>query len=142
MPVLIAIHDTEIQELGERGCFVRDGFLGHPAAAAAAAEILRLAGAGAFAPARVGRDERRLEPSIRGDEIAWLAADGQVESSAGTRGPSTLAPLWAAFDALRRPLLETAYLRLDRFDVQLAHYAGAGAGYQRHRDAFARGPGQ
>lgn len=88
------------------------------------------------------RGDRRLEPSIRGDEIAWLAADGQVETSAGARASSTLAPLWAAFDALRRPLLEAAYVRLDRFDVQLAHYPGAGAGYLRHWDAFTRGPGQ
>jgi SM-20-related protein len=107
-----------------------------------AAEVERLAGAGVLAPARVGRGDRHLDPSIRGDEIAWLSASGEVESSAGTRAPSALAPLWAAFDAMRRALAESAYLRLDRFDVQLARYPGGGVGYLRHRDSFARGPGQ
>ncbi len=121
--------DQEILQLGEQGFFVRDAFLGEAEARAMAAEAERLAREGAFTPAGVSRGaDRRVDPVIRGDEIRWL-------------GPEDHPRLHAAFDQLRQDLNAGAYLGLGRFDVQLARYAGAGEGYQRHRDAFTGGPG-
>jgi len=120
--------DQEVVQLGGQGFFLRDAFLGDHSARAMAAEAERLAGEGAFTPAGVSRGaDRRVDPGIRGDEICWLAPD---------RFPH----LHAAFDRLRADLNAGAWLGLHRFDVQLAHYAGAGEGYRRHRDAFTGGP--
>jgi SM-20-related protein len=120
--------DQEVLQLGEQGFFTREAFLGEAGARALAEEAGRLAQAGAFAPAGVGRGaDRRVELDIRGDEVCWLA-------------PDHLPHLHAAFDQLRRDLNAGAYLGLGRFDVQLARYAGAGESYQRHRDAFTSGP--
>lgn len=47
-------------------------------------------------------------------------------------------PLTPCFEALRLELNRTAYLGLQRFDLQLARY-DAGARYVRHRDAFPGG---
>jgi SM-20-related protein len=71
-----------------------------------------------------------VDPGTRGDQIAWLDPAG---------APPALAGLCAAFGELRDGLNRSAYLGLDRFEVQVAHYPGDGAAYQRHRDAF---PGQ
>ncbi|HVE83987.1 MAG TPA: 2OG-Fe(II) oxygenase [Myxococcales bacterium] len=118
----------EILQLGEQGFFLRDAFLGEPEARAMAAEAERLAKEGAFTPAGVSRGaDRRVDLQVRGDETCWLA-------------PDTYPRLHAAFDQLRRDLNAGAYLGLGRFDLQLARYAGAGEGYQRHRDAFTGGP--
>jgi len=40
------------------------------------------------------------------------------------------------FEALRVECNRDAWLGLTRFDLQLAHYAGGGEHYVRHRDAF------
>lgn len=121
------IGDQEIAQLGERGFFTRDGFLGAAEALALAEEARRLAGEGAFAPAGVSRGaDRRLDPGVRGDQILWVGSD---------RFPH----LHAAFDQLRLELNAGAYLGLGRFDLQLSRYPGGGEGYQRHRDAF-QGP--
>ncbi len=121
--------DREIIQLGEQGYFLRDAFLGEAEARALAEAAERLSGEGAFTPAGVGRGaDLRQEPGIRGDEICWLS-------------PDQLPAVHAAFDRLRQELNSGAWLGLGRFDVQLARYAGAGEGYQRHRDAFAGGPG-
>ncbi len=115
--------------MGERGFFIRDGFLG-----SAAVEVHRAAEAlhasGRLRPAGVGRGgERRKDLEIRGDEIAWVG-----------EGEAGFSEVWARFEALRAALNREAYLGLSRFDLQLARYAGAGERYVRHRDAFG-GPG-
>jgi len=121
------VTDEEVVQLGERGFFTRGAFLGEAGALALAAEAERLAREGAYARAGVSRGGV-VDPAIRGDEICWLEPE---------RHPG----VYAAFDRLRHEVNEGAYLGLGRFDVQLARYAGAGEGYQRHRDAFTAGPG-
>lgn len=69
----------------------------------------------------------RLDAATRGDTIAWLDP---------AAAPPALAPLCAYLSTLRESLNRDAYLGLDRFDLQLARYPGAGARYRRHRDAF------
>ena len=56
-------------------------------------------------------------------------------------GAGELTELWAVFLALRDSLNRSAYLGLDRMEVQVARYPGGGAAYRRHRDAFPAPPG-
>jgi len=115
---------AEVEALGSRGFFVRDGFLGHSLAhrvrQEAARQPLRRAGI---------RKEGALADDVRTDEIAWLTA----EDSQGA-----LAEAVACFSTLMNEVNEAAWLGLRRFDLQLARYQ-PGAKYVRHRDAF---PGQ
>lgn len=126
---LAPLSDEEIARLGEAGFFVRDAFLGREGALAVRAAVEALQAEGRFHPAGLSRGaSHRRDPSLRSDEIAWLDPQGEA-----------LEALFAAFEALRAELNRGAYLGLDRFDVQAAHYPGAGTRYARHRDAF---PGQ
>jgi len=128
---MIGLDDAEIRALGERGFFLRDGFLGPAAAEGVCAAARALASAGELRPAGVRRGGGyRRDPATRGDAIAWLApADA----------PAGLRPLCERFEALRLGLNRDAYLGLVRFDVQLACYA-PDARYARHLDAFPGGP--
>jgi SM-20-related protein len=106
------IRTDEIQQLGERGLFVRDEFAGKDAALATLERLRALP----LHEAGVGRERQK---AARGDRIAWV---DDAEST-------------ARFEALRVALNENAWLGLDRFDLQIACYP-AGAAYERHRDAF------
>lgn len=118
------LRDEEIAALGEGRPLVFDGFLAETGPPRAALQALWEQGA--LRPAGVGRGERRrLEPSVRGDAIAWLEDT-----------PPPLAALWSRFEALRERLNEDLWLGLRRFEVQVAVYPGQGEGYARHRDAF------
>jgi SM-20-related protein len=119
--------EAEIVALGQDGHFVRDAWLGDQPALACHAELLALRPA--LRPAGIGRAASPV-PEVRGDRIAWL--------SPGT-GPA-LDRLFDRFAALAVALREQAWLPIERFDVQLACYAGGGESYARHRDAFAGGP--
>ncbi|MBL8953858.1 MAG: 2OG-Fe(II) oxygenase [Myxococcaceae bacterium] len=105
---------TEVEQLGERGFFVRDAFA--PADLIEAA--LKHAHTQPLTPAGIQRGAIK-SPDVRTDLTAWLDD----------------APLTPAFEALRQELNHTAYLGLTRFDLQLARYE-PGARYVRHRDAF------
>lgn len=123
--------DEDIAALGERGWFVRDGFLSADAVDRAIAASERLRGAGAFHAAGVRRGaDHRVEKAVRGDEIAWIDEGA----------PDPFPELRERFLALKEELNASAYLGLSRMEVQLAHYPGEGEGYAAHRDAFA-GPG-
>ena len=63
--------------------------------------------------------------AVRGDSSQWL-----------TVADADFSPMWLLFETLRCELNHDAWLGLMRFDVQLAHYAGNGEAYVRHRDAF------
>jgi SM-20-related protein len=118
---------AEVEALGERGYFLRDGFLGAELAAATRAQAVAMGESGELQPAGIRRGgDHRLNTSIRGDRITWL-------SQGDARG--ALAEVWAHFDALRVAVNDAAWLGLRSFDLQLAHYA-AGTHYDRHRDAF------
>jgi SM-20-related protein len=124
----LALSETEIRALGERGWFLRDGLLGGSAALAVHGAVQALATAGRLRPAALGRGPtHRVDEAYRGDAIAWIAADGV---------PAGLEPLWGAFVALRDALNRDAYLGLGGVEVQVARYPGGGAAYRRHRDAF------
>ena len=112
---------SEVEQLGQRGWFSREGFAG----ACEAAPIARQrAEAGLYAAAGVARAHRQ-DASVRSDRVLWVSqADPQLSG------------LQAGFEALRLELNLDAWLGLTRFDLQLAHYPGAGARYVRHRDAF------
>lgn len=124
----LALSESEIRALGERGWFLRDGLLGGSAARAAHGAVQALAAAGRLRPAALGRGAtRRVDEAYRGDAIAWIAEDGV---------PVGLEPLWRSFVALRDALNRDAYLGLGSIEVQVARYPGGGAAYGRHRDAF------
>jgi SM-20-related protein len=129
----LALTDTEIHALGERGWFLRDGVLGRQAAVGIHDHVEALAMAGRLRPAGLSRGvDYRVDRAVRGDAILWVEpADVSPE----------LAGLWAAFIAVRDALNRQAYLGLDRMEVQIARYPGDGAAYDRHRDAFRALPG-
>ncbi|MEW5739712.1 MAG: 2OG-Fe(II) oxygenase [Myxococcota bacterium] len=123
----MSLNASEVEALGERGYFLRDGFLGAELAAATRAQAIELGQAGVLQPAGIRRGgDRRLDRDIRGDRITWLSQDD-------ARGP--LKDVWARFEELMRAVNEGAWLGLRSFDLQLAHYA-PGTHYDRHRDAF------
>lgn len=127
--MLAPLTDDEVAQLGERGFFVRDSFLGKDTALGVRAAVEALYDAGRFHPAGLSRGAaHRLDVSQRGDEITWLTPE-----------TPPLAALLQGFEALRDEINRGAYLGLDRFEVQAARYPGSGARYVRHRDAF---PGQ
>ncbi|MBN1204987.1 MAG: 2OG-Fe(II) oxygenase [Myxococcaceae bacterium] len=124
------LQDDEIEALGTRGYFTRGAFLGEPRARAVHAEATARVAEGTLMPAGIRRGADRTEDTaVRGDFITW------VQQESGT----ALGGLWEAFAGLGEALSAGAYLGLGRFDLQLAHYPGGGAHYQRHLDAF---PGQ
>jgi SM-20-related protein len=123
------LSDEEVASLGDRGWFMREGFLGETPARAAHAEVVAWAMRGLLRPAGVSRDAR-VEPDVRADAIAWL--------DPASAGPP-LGALHARFVELGAALTRLAWLGLGRMDVQVAHYPGGGARYARHRDAF-QGP--
>ena len=128
-----ALTDAEIRALDERGWFLRDAVLGHLAAMEVHDAVEALRAAGRLRPAGLGRGlAYRVDAAVRGDAIAWIAPDEAAPE---------LAALLAAFGALRDALNREAYLGLDRVEIQVARYPGAGAAYGRHRDVFADLPG-
>ncbi|HEY7600973.1 MAG TPA: 2OG-Fe(II) oxygenase [Methylomirabilota bacterium] len=127
------LRDAEVHALGTRGWFLRDDLLGRPASLGVAAAVEALAVSGRLRPSGVGRPAvHRVDEEVRSDLMAWVTPDD---------APAALAGLWASFLALRDALNREAYLGLDSMDVQAARYPGGAAGYRRHRDAFAAGPG-
>lgn len=122
-----------IEELGETGLAVRQGFLGHATALAARSEAAELVRAGLVFPRGVSRGASyRVDRSQRGDDAGWLTPEAC--------GPA-LGELLRRMEALQDELRERAFLPLRRREVQLARYAG-GARYVRHRDAFPGVPGR
>ena len=132
MPGVLSLSAAEVHRLGDGDVVVRDGFLGAAGALVAAAALRELDAAGALTPAMIGR-ERRHRPDVRGDRTAWFA---ELELPVGLR------PLFPAFEALRLLLNAEAWLGLQRFELQLACYAGDGARYAPHTDTFAGGAGR
>lgn len=124
------LRDDEVEALGTRGYFIRDGLLGSEQARAVHAEALERAQSGVLRPAAIRRGaDRTLDTQTRGDLISWvLPEQGRA-----------LGALWARFAALGEALSAGAYLGLGKFDLQLALYPGGGARYARHFDTF---PGQ
>lgn len=120
----MTLTSQEVEALGTRGFFVRDSFLGPVLAARARsfAETRHLAGS--FRPAGIRRGgDHTLDATVRSDAITWITE-------------ADLPELWSRFDELRVQVNATAWLGLQRFDLQLARYGGDGAHYARHRDAF------
>ena len=115
---------AEVARLGTHGWFERDDFTG---ATAAAAVALGRSNAGRFAPAGLTGDHHR-DTTVRSDELLWVNPE-DLE----------LGAFHTAFGALRLELNAGAWLGLTRFDLQLAHYPGAGTGYVKHRDAARSG---
>ena len=123
-----ALSDAEVDALGGDGWFVRDGFLGADRALAARDAARSLAAAEALRAPGLGRGaDHRLDPTVRGDQTAWLR-----DHLADPR----LAVVSARFEALRVELNAATWLGLTHFTVQLACYPGGGAGYARHLDAL------
>lgn len=121
--------DSALDHLAaHRWCLV-DGFAGAEEARAMRDAGQRLDADGALSPAGVGRAAaHRDDRTVRGDRITWANRHREVPA---------IARAGARFDALRLELNRAAYLGLVRFSLQLARYPGDGAGYVRHRDAFA-----
>jgi SM-20-related protein len=147
------LSDDEVHLLGETSFFVRDGFVDDALVREARGDIDQLAETERLRPAGFSRGVNfRIEDQVRGDLITWLDPD-QIDPDqldpdqldpdqldpdqlgADDASPG-LAKVHARFEALRAELNEAAYLGLDYFEVQIAQYPGAGAGYDRHVDAF------
>ena len=111
--------ESEIEALGTCGWFSRSGFDSAPQTARVAQ-----ARSEQFVAARIARAHRQ-DDAVRNDRRLWVPPDDPE-----------LAPLLAGFEALRVELNEGAWLGLVRFEVQLAHFPGAGERYVRHRDAW------
>lgn len=78
-----------------------------------------------YRPAEVGRQHKRLDPNIRGDEIAWVSSSDPIDAA------------WMRWlDNLQQGLNRRLFLGLQQHESHYAHYP-SGASYQRHRDAFA-----
>ena len=113
--------ESEIALLDADGWFSREDSLGAIQTAASARQRVssnQLSAAG-FSRGRTH------DTAVRGDSSQWLK---QTDAD--------FSAMWALFEALRCELNRDAWLGLVRFDVQLAHYAGNGEAYGRHRDAF------
>jgi SM-20-related protein len=114
----------EIEQLGERGWFVRDGFLSDAESRAACDEITALE----LRPAGMVRGHH--DTAERGDYITWLDI---------ATAPPALQTVCERLEDLRRALGRDAWLPTARAEIQAAHYPGGGARYVRHRDALAQG---
>lgn len=85
--------------------------------------------AGFFRPAQIGSNQgRRLEKSIRSDEILWID-DWQL---------APLSRIQLKLQALQLEL-KKCYFPCRRFESHLAHYA-SGSLYQRHKDQHQGNP--
>jgi SM-20-related protein len=114
----------EVEQLGERGWFVRDGFLTDAETRAARDEVLGLE----LRPAAMVRGHH--DAAERGDHITWLDI---------ATAPPALQRVCERLEDLRRALARDAWLPTSRAEIQAAHYPGGGARYVRHRDALAHG---
>ncbi|MBX5483258.1 MAG: 2OG-Fe(II) oxygenase [Myxococcaceae bacterium] len=124
--------EEEVRALRVPGYFVRDGVLGATAAKQvrdAAAAIARNDGLRAAGVSRAATPDAR----VRGDEMAWIDR---------ANAPPAFLPVLALFDGLKEEANRAAWLGLERYDLQLGRYAGGGARYVKHLDAFGdtRGP--
>lgn len=123
----LGLSAEEIALLGSPGWFTRASFLGDELALCARREAEALLSAGSLHRAGVRRGaDHHLDEAVRGDSITWLDEGASP----------VLRSVFEHFEALRQAVNEAAWLGLRRFELQLAHYPGTGAGYQRHRDAF------
>lgn len=124
---MVTLSDRQLEAIGADGFTVAASFLGPELAKAASDAAAQALAAGSFHRAGVRRGaDHQVDDGVRGDSILWL------DESAAEPWRSVR----ARFDELRLELNERAYLGLRRIELQLAHYPGTGAHYQRHRDAF------
>lgn len=124
---MTGLSTADVETLGTAGFVVGHGFLGAPLAMKARAAALEQVAQGALRRAGIRRGaDHALNDAVRGDSITWLD-----ETCAGV-----MKEVWLRFDALRLQLNELAWLGLRRTELQLAHYPGTGARYQRHLDSF------
>lgn len=128
---LAPLTDAEVEALSRTAYFVRDGVFGTSVATSIAREAMALCEGRPLRTPGMGRQALQAY-ALRNDAIAWVEPDDS--------GPA-LRALHGWFTALAAEVNRSVYLGLGRFDVQLARYAGEGARYTRHRDAFS-GPGQ
>jgi SM-20-related protein len=113
----------EIERLGARGWFLRDGFLTANEARAAHSELATVE------LRRAGMAKEHFDLDERGDRMAWL--DARV-------APPALAAVCTRLEALREALARDAWLPTLRAEIQVACYPGGGTRYVRHRDSFAQ----
>lgn len=123
--------DPEVEALSRSAYFVRDEVFGTSVASSIAQEAVALCEVCSLRTPGMGRQALQAH-ALRNDAITWLQPDQS--------GPA-LKALHDWFTALAAEVNRSVYLGLGRFDLQLARYAGDGARYTRHRDAFS-GPGQ
>jgi SM-20-related protein len=126
----VTLADEELAALAAEALFVRDAFVAEADARAARAELETHA-AGVLRPARMGRGGAHERAGVRDDAIAW------VHDLPGFPAETpALAALAARFDALGEALRREAMVPVRSHELQVARYAGDGARYARHLDAF------
>ncbi len=121
----MSVSADEVEALGARGFFSRPAFLGESLARQAHHQAKTLFDEGRFTRASIGK-ARQTETDVRTDATMWVDA----ESCGGA-----LLAAYQHFEALRLALNAQAWLGLQYFELQLAHYAPGGH-YQRHLDSF------
>lgn len=126
------VSDEELAQLGSRGYFTRDGFVGR-AAALEVREAIEALPAKRFHLGGMMRAGNNKEPTLRGDELTWLRQGEPAHASLGALIPG--------FETLRRSLSARAHLgELDDYiEMQVARYPGKGARYAPHLDSFPDG---
>lgn len=108
------------------GFLFRDQFLGSTKCNKVRSEVAKKLSDNSLKPAGIGR-EKSVNTDIRGDHFCWLEKEGA--------GPG-LRELMSRFEALRKSINRQFYLGLDRYEMQLAHFAAGSGGYKKHLDAF------
>lgn len=117
----------EASRLGMGHLVCRDRFLDLDRGAEVRRVLERWHGEGRSSPAGIGREG--TSSAVRGDSTMWIEPVH----------PAPISEVFDLFEALMHELAEELRLGLQRFSVQAARY-GAGAGYERHLDAFRGDP--
>ena len=116
----------ESLSLSLNGFFLRDDFLGQAVCSRVRSEVVRKVNSQSLRQAGIGR-EQKVDTSIRGDQFCWME---KSEAGPGIR------ELMSHLELLRKSINREFYLGLDRFEMQLAHFAPGSGGYKKHLDAF------
>ena len=135
------------------GAVVRDNFLGHSLATAAAAAARHMQADGMLRPAGMGQGSVTWhDRNSRGDHIMWVTDSLTSNSSSNSSGATSVGATPSNSTAAPAPELRIVLERMaelgaelrrscpslqlaDRTSVQLAWYPGDGTGYVKHLDS-------
>lgn len=112
--------------LAEKGYGIAENFLTKDEVAAIRGLKVMHANIETLQKAGIGKENRQINESVRGDHIEWIDA---------ATAPFELKVALERIEALRNYLNRSLFLGLKDFEVHIARYP-AGAGYKKHLDQF------